>query len=85
MSSEDGLFVAQHVGRRTAMKKENRYEAAQFFRDSPAQPLTSDVLAKRRAELIENLALLVVRKHRLERSQPPVQTHPSSSPVPSTS
>jgi hypothetical protein len=64
------------------VKKENRSEAAQFFRDSLAQLPTSEVLAKRRAELIENLALLVVRKHRREQNQPSVLTDPSSSAVP---
>lgn len=67
------------------MQKENRNKAPRFLSDSPDQQLNSNLSAQGRAELIENLALLVVRKHRRQRRQPSVPTTPSLSPFPSTS
>jgi hypothetical protein len=55
-------------------------------RDPPAQPPTSALPARTRAELIENLAVLVVRKHRQRRRQPPAAdpAGPTSSSAPPT-
>jgi hypothetical protein len=59
------------------------------MQDPLAQPPTSDPSAQARAELIENLAVLVVRQHRHCRRQPPAPAadlvSPSTSPAPSTS
>ena len=58
------------------------------MQDPPAQPPTSDPSAQARAELIETLAVLVVRQHRRWRRQPPPLADPAvppASPAPSTS
>jgi hypothetical protein len=67
------------------MKRASRNTAPRFPRDSPDQQLNSNLSAQGRAELIENLALLVVRKHRRQRRQRPVPPPSSLSPFPPTS
>jgi hypothetical protein len=67
------------------MERETMKKPFQSVRDPPPQP-PSDPSARAWAELIENLAVLVVRQHRRCRRRPPSdQAGSPASPTPSTS